>query len=401
MPPQPPCYVLGLETQIGLAIVRELGRAGVPVIGIAQNPRAIALRSRYLNAAVVVRDLRSAEGVIALREFGERFGAGVLLAVSEQNLAWLIEHSNELGGIRPIVPPLESFTQVLNKVRTLDVARQVGIPVPESAVPTTWTDVERIATSFPFPAVLKWPDPAMVREILGLHGLRLEKAEHVRTGAEFLTAASRYLLINRWPMVQEYCPGVGLGQFFYMHKRTAIRRFQHIRVAEWPPEGGFSSVCDAVPLDRFRELQELSIALLREIGWEGQAMVEYRYDPTRDRAMLMEINGRFWGSYPLAVASGAGFAHLAYSINALGKLPELPMVSSDLRCRMVTTEIKRLIRILLSPKKIRDPRFKRRPLSEIVRFLADFMKKHVCYYVWAKDDPMPFFADVLNAIRRR
>lgn len=400
-PSQPPCYVLGLETQIGLAVVREFGRAGIPVIGIAQNLHAIALHSRYLSAAVVLHNIRSKQGVLALREIGERHGAGVLLAVSEQNIAWLIEHRDEFGRIRPLVPTRESFAQALDKARTLEVARLVSIAVPESVVPITWADVERIAASFPFPAVLKWPDPAMVQETLALHGLRLEKAEHISTGAEFLAAASRYLPMNRWPMVQEYCPGIGLGQFFYMHKGTAIRRFQHIRIAEWPPEGGFSSVCDAVPLGRFIELQERSIALLREIDWEGVAMVEYRYDPTRERAVLMEINGRFWGSYPLAVASGAGFALLAYSINALGKVPELPMARSDLRCRMVTTEIKRLVRILLSPGKIRDPRFKRRPLSEIARFFADYLKPKVCYYVWAKDDPMPFLADLLNVFRRR
>ena len=156
-----------------------------------------------------------------------------------------------------------------------------------------------------------------------------------------------------------------------------------------------------MPLTRFAELQEHSIALLREIGWEGVAMVEYRYDPARERAVLMEINGRFWGSYPLAVASGAGFGLFAYSVNALGKAPDLPPPRTDLRCRMVATELKRLARILLSPGKIRDPRFEVRPLRELVRFLADYLKPRVRYYVWALDDPLPFLADLRNALLRR
>lgn len=62
--------------------------------------------------------------------------------------------------------------------------------------------------------------------------------------------------------------------------------------------GGFSSVCDALPLSEHQALQAQSVALLRAIGWEGVAMVEYRFDPATGTAVLMEINGRFWGSYP-------------------------------------------------------------------------------------------------------
>jgi len=398
---QPPCYVLGLETQIGLALVRELGRAGVPVIGIAQNPHALALRSRYLSAAAVVENLRSEHGLKALRELGERHGAGVLLAVSEVNTAWLIEHRHELGKIRAVVPSRESFAYALDKSLTLEAARRVGVLVPVSAVPSDWADVERIAATFPFPGVMKWPDPAAVMAKLQRHGLPLEKAEHVRNAGEFLSAARRYLPVNVWPMLQEYCPGIGLGQFFFMHEGQAIRRFQHIRIAEWPPEGGFSSVCDAVPLARFTDIQELSIALLREIGWEGVAMVEYRYDPTSERAVLMEINGRFWGSYPLAVASDAGFGLFAYSVNTLGYAPNITHPRDDLRCRMVVTELKRLARIILSPGKIKDPNFEIRPMLEIVRFLRDFFQQRVRYYVWAMDDPKPFLADLRNVITRR
>ena len=118
-------------------------------------------------------------------------------------------------------------------------------------------------------------------------------------------------------------------------------------IAEWPPEGGFSSVCDAVPLSHHQDLQERSIALLRAIGWEGCAMVEYRLDDATGEAALMEVNGRFWGSFPLAVQAGAGFANLAYHLQGLGQTPELPPLTEELRCRMVTTELKRLVRILL------------------------------------------------------
>lgn len=55
-------------------------------------------------------------------------------------------------------------------------------------------------------------------------------------------------------MIHEYIAGVGVGQFIFMHRGKAIRTFQHRRVREWPPEGGFSTACDALPPGEFADL---------------------------------------------------------------------------------------------------------------------------------------------------
>lgn len=397
-PVRPPCYVLGIETQIGLSLVRELGEAGVPVIGIATRDDAIGLQSRYLTHGEVLRHPRTDQGLAELRAIGEGHGAGYLLTVSEANTTWLIDNRDRLGVLQPLLPSKEAFEVVLDKERTLEVAEAVGIEVPQSANPTSWDEVEALARSFPFPAVLKWADPNGVAPALHAKGIELVKAEYVYTAEEFLRVAGRYRPVGVWPLVQAYCAGVGLGQFFFMHRGKAVRRFQHLRVAEWPPEGGFSSVCDAVPLERFRELQALSIRLLQAIGWEGVAMVEYRYDPASGRAVLMEVNGRFWGSFPLAMYCGAGFGLLAYSLQGQGLMPELPPLRENLRCRMVATEIKRLKRILLEPGQIRDRSFRVRPVREVLRFAVDFLRPSVRYYVWSLRDIKPFFRDVKNAL---
>ena len=397
---RPPCIVLGLETQIGLSLVRELGRAGIPVIGIAQNPRAIGLRSRYLTRGVVVPDTRSEALLASIRDLGQTHGSCCLLTVSETNLTWLNQHRGELGQVRLGIPDAERLALVLDKRLTLAAARGVGIAVPETAEPEDIEQARQLATSFPFPAVLKWKNPQQVSQRLHALGLPLHKAEYVYTSSQWLAVAERYACVEAWPMVQTYCPGRGLGQFFFMHNGIAVRRFQHLRIAEWPPEGGFSSVCDAVPLDRHVELQERSIALLRDIGWQGVAMVEYRWDAASDQAVLMEINGRFWGSHPLAVHCGAGFALLAYHQTMGLSLPHLPAARDDLRCRMVATELKRLRRIVFQQSLIADRSFIAKPGAELWRFLSDYLRTKVRYYVWSLEDPLPFLADLRNALQR-
>ena len=397
---QPPCIILGLETQIGLGLVRELGRAGVPVIGITHDAKAIGLSSKYLARKLVVEQPRSPELLTAIRALGEEFGPCCLLTVSEANLSWLAQSGDVFGKVRPVAPTAEKLATVLDKQRTLTAARAVGITVPDTVEVHSIQEAGALAENFKFPAVLKWKDPNTVARKLSAHSLELLKAEYVYTAAQFLEAARRYAPLGEWPIVQAYCPGVGLGQFFYMHRGEPVRRFQHIRVAEWPPEGGFSSVCDSVSLDQHQALQQKSVDLLRHIGWEGVAMVEYRWDPATDQAVLMEINGRYWGSYPLAVHCHADFALISYLLENGMAVPALPAVLDGYRCRMMSTEIKRLVRILFQRELIVDRSFKVRRWAETVQFVANFFRAKVRYYVWDIDDPKPFWVDAENLLRK-
>lgn len=127
-------------------------------------------------------------------------------------------------------------------------------------------------------------------------------------------------------------------------------------------------------------------------------MVEYRYDPVADQAVLMEINGRFWGSFPLSVHCGAGFALYAYFTQGLGKDMEAPAPREDLRLRMVLVEIKRLFRILFQAHKIQDKTFARKPFAEIARFVLDFLNPKSRYCLFSLDDPGPFVADAQNIL---
>ena len=45
----PTAIVLGVDTPIGLTVIRELGRRGVPVHGIGRNSDALGRTSRYLS----------------------------------------------------------------------------------------------------------------------------------------------------------------------------------------------------------------------------------------------------------------------------------------------------------------------------------------------------------------
>jgi predicted ATP-grasp superfamily ATP-dependent carboligase len=252
-----------------------------------------------------------------------------------------------------------------------------------------------------YPAVLKWSDPQAVASRLADHGLSFEKAEFALDASALLESLERYRPLGVWPLVQSYCPGEGLGQMLLMHDGAAVLRFQHRRLHEWPPEGGVSTLCTAEPEALHQPQMAHSEALLRAIGWHGPAMVEYRHDPATGRYWLMEVNGRFWGSLPLASHCGAQFAWTSYHLALFGELPAVAKQTVKLRrARYMIPETRRLFRVITAGSAIRDPLFRARPIADVASYLFGFIDPAMRYYVFSLRDPGPFWADLRHVLRK-
>ncbi len=210
-----------------------------------------------------------------------------------------------------------------------------------------------------------------------------------------------YDSIGAYPLIQEFCPGYGLGHMIFMHDGRPILQFQHQRVREWPPEGGVSSLCRSIGADANRELFDKSVALLREIGWRGAAMVEYRFDPDTGRAVFMEVNGRFWGSIPLAYHAGAWFGWHTFSVLGLGREPVARRpYAVGLGCRYVMPDLHRLFRIMVHPELIENRALRYGRWPTLARFVADYLRPGMRYYVFSWRDPMPCLADLGFAVAK-
>jgi predicted ATP-grasp superfamily ATP-dependent carboligase len=389
--------VLGSDTPIGLAVIRELGAHGVEIHAIGRAGRSIGGASRFAKAEYV----RPTGPIGAwLPELIRQTGALALLAISETDLIELAALPGLIDGCQILTPRAEPLAKVLDKSVTIALGQLVGIDVPRNWQPETGEDFAAQASSLTYPVVLKWADPQAATRALAERGIELLKAEFATDAAGLLAALARYDAVGRWPLVQGYCAGQGLGQMIYMAKGQAVLRFQHRRLHEWPPEGGVSTLCEAVsPLDHASQMAK-SEALLRAIGWEGPAMVEYRHDPQTGRYWLMEVNGRFWGSLPLASASGAKFAWQQYRRAVLGQTDCTPPPRSDLRARFVVPDTRRLFRVLFQRQSIADPMFRLRPWRDLVDYFIGFLNHRTRYYVFRMDDPKPFFRDFRNMIRK-
>jgi predicted ATP-grasp superfamily ATP-dependent carboligase len=392
--------LLGIDSPIGLALVRELGRAGIDVQGVAHDRRALGLYSRWLGQAYFRPD-DEASLLPLLRRIARRTGARFIMTVAMSDSLMIREAADagQLPGLTPLLPSVEKLRLVNDKAEVCRIAERLGIEVPRTWEPAS-ADLGADLPTLSYPCVLKWRDPEQAMGLLSAARLPLLKTEYVDDAGALREVLERYRPAGIFPMVQNYVPGAGLGQMFVMHGGAAILRFQHRRIHEWPPEGGVSTLCESIGPEAHPELMARSEALLREIGWEGPAMVEYRYDQRTGRAVLMEINGRFWGSLPLAFHAGAPFGLATYHALGLDRpLPTLQAYRAGVRCRFMIAETRRLLRILFARRSIPDRSLRISKAGAVGSYLKGFVDGSRCYvFSWA--DPLPFLADMAFVIRR-
>jgi predicted ATP-grasp superfamily ATP-dependent carboligase len=392
----PPVIVLGVDTPIGVAILRDLGRHGYTTIGIGRSNKSIGFASRFCHQGII-RAAPESGLITQLQELARKFPNAALIAISENDNLLINRHRSQLErDLRVLAPTQEMLEQVLDKSRCLKLAQQVGIRIPDTFTPQTLEEIEQRAEKLTYPRVIKWADPNEVGPKLEKLGLTALKCQYAHNASDLIEKLRPYDAIHQFPLIQEYCPGQGIGQMFLVRDGEITLQFQHQRIHEWPPEGGVSTLCKSLPKDAHGTCLKRSVALLQALQWNGVAMVEYRYDSDTDVYYFMEVNGRFWGSLPLAIAAGVPFAAaLVDSDNKRTSETEQPAYP-DLYCRFMIPEVRRLARLLFQPAAIQDPYYRYSRWQELKEFVLYFFRSGTRYYLFSLSDPGPFLADLKN-----
>jgi protein-tyrosine-phosphatase/predicted ATP-grasp superfamily ATP-dependent carboligase len=301
--------VLGHDSRAFLAAVRSLGRRGL-VVHAAWCPQdAPARRSRYIR---VLHELPpfSAEDSSwkqALKRLLEREHFDLLIPCEDPTLLPIRAHRAEFEPlVRLALPEDEALEVALDKIRSWELAKNLGIPVPHGAVVRDPSDLDRLGLRPPLVlkprTTFRFPDLTNRRSVRTFAALPSLRAYLEQDGVQDAV------------LLQEFVPGIGVGVEVLANRGEVLVAFQHRRVHE-PLTGGGSSYRVSVPLDP--RLLEAARALMGALGYTGVAMVEFRVDPSTGRWVFLEINSRFWGSLPLAVACGADFPYYLYGLLVL------------------------------------------------------------------------------------
>lgn len=285
-----------------IAVIRSLGRRGLDVIAADSEARSPGYYSRYASDRLRYPPPRTdPEGAVAtLLQAARERRVDLVVPVAEETVLALSEARERFAGISALaLPDRDAYETTRDKLATLELARKTGVPVPRTELVTTGREALTAASSLGWPVVVKPRSASAFRDGGPVELFEVSYAENEKELAERM----RRLEGHSEVLLQEYYRGEGHGVELLLQHGRPLAAFQHRRLREVPVTGGASSFRESIPLDPV--LYDYAVRLLAALEWTGLAMVEFKLGESGPR--LMEINGRIWGSLPLAVKSGMDF----------------------------------------------------------------------------------------------
>ena len=378
-----------------LAVVRGLGFEGVPVTVGAETASSLAGSSRYCRERVQypspLKEPRRFQEFL-LEKLADC--PAVLLPMSDITVRLAAELAPELmaSGARWPFASQECVEQVQDKRHVLRVAASLGITCPDELLPEG-SVIEDVAPRLRYPVVLK-PRFSRYRQTDSwIKG----QVRYAHNPAELINV---YHACNRLipdPLVQEWIEGVGCGVFLLLWDGELKAAFAHQRLREKPPAGGVSVLCESSPLDD--RLVAQCTTLLSALRWQGPAMVEFKRDRS-GQPVLMEVNGRFWGSLQLALDAGMNFPALLYRLATGERVSPRFDYRVGIRSRWLLGDFNQMLQRLLCRSSVGhigpgNSRFR------AVREFFDFGDPAVRFENPRRDDLGPFWSECASYLRRR
>jgi predicted ATP-grasp superfamily ATP-dependent carboligase len=301
--------VLDGRLRQSLATVRSLGSRGLRVATLetSDNAGVPAFSSRWCQQRLVCPAHQGTEAYFTyLEQVLEQIRVGVLISSSDGTIALLRRHREHLEGrVRLALAQEPALGIAISKERTLEVARQLGVGVPRAVSVAAVSEVAAALSEIGLPAVVK---PVQSWAWDGQHGARIV-SQLVTTPEEARRAVEELTRFGGTTLFQEFLSGRRESLSLFYANGEIYARFAFWGKRTTPPLGGLYTLRQAIawPPDTGEQAERL----VREIGLEGYAQVEFRRDAL-GKPYLMEINPRLNLAIAHAVSAGVDFPYLLY-----------------------------------------------------------------------------------------
>ena len=385
-PPGGRALVLGNDTRAFLSVIRSLGRAGVEVHAAWAECDSPALRSRYIHAVheIPCYSAQDKSWLDALSRLLRESRFDAVIPCHDAAVLALHRHRGELGRWTQLWIPTESaYEWCFDKRKTYELAERLAIPLPRQVIAGTVAAIEEIAASFGMPLVLKPAASVSAADPDVRNAVRKVRRR------EDLETVARPMLARGPLLVQQNFVGSGVGVEVLCREGEILTAFQHERIHE-PLEGGGSTYRMSAPLSP--ALLEAARLLMKEIRYTGVAMAEFKVNSRTGQWVLIEINGRFWGSLPLTIAAGADFPRYLYEMMAAGRTEFPREYRAGIFCRNWRLDLGWLRRNLQADRD--DPTLLTLPLWKVALEPFHLFREHSDTFTL--DDPRP---GVCEAVR--
>jgi len=260
----------------------------------------------------------------------DRENVDTLIPCSDKAIRTILPHYASLRHIRLSIPDPLVVERVLDKEHALSVAERCGMRIPKTTSITNLEALLQKRQELQFPLIAKPSNAGLASPF---------KTEYFGRFADLSSVLEQNPTFGVRNIFQELIPGEGVGLSTIMFRGAPLALFQHRRIHEWPANGGVGVLVESEAVDP--ALAKTTTLLLQTIGWDGPAMVEFRRTP-RGEYVFLEVNGRFWGSLPLAIQAGLDYPYFEWQL-LHGLDPRVPATyKQGLKVRWTAGEIRRL-----------------------------------------------------------
>ena len=334
----PTAMVLGMSPN-GLAIVRDLGRHGVPVVAFdsvpglpifaeGSAPRVVtgqsrklprgappALASRYCRPVILPPLAEQPQAwVAALLDAAKgQTARGVVYPAGDQYALFLSQHRQVLEPHYHLVIPRDEIVQSLpDKERLYEASRRVGVATAFTLFPKCEADLAALNGHVRYPCIVK-PVRSYLWAGCSANPYKTQKLVMIHSLDQLLPVFRTVQALGLEVMIQEFIPGAvedlyGVVAYFNWRGEPQCHYVAR-KVRQVPADFGVASVIQTVDDP---SCAEFGLTFLKGIGYQGIGHVEIKKDARDGSWKFIEANTRpiLYGA--LGSAAGLNMPYLAY-----------------------------------------------------------------------------------------
>lgn len=311
--------VFDVDLPPAVAIMRSLGRAGVPVVAMSSSRFDAGRSSRFHDELRSCPPVRHTDEFVGWLTDEMRRGAIDLIAPTSDYLAFCVAEAIEkLGGGHDVGHPApDAVMTCLFKDRFSTAMANVGFPTPPTATPATPDEAQACAADIGFPVVLKPRSHA---------GLGVYRGSVARTPAELARQFRPYAIGEGQMAVERHDPDLALPIVQHYHDRSTTHvisvsgcldrdgeliGLSHSRkVSQSPRRLGTGTMFEPAPRQPFTDRV---VHAVRMVQGSGIFEMEVLVDRTNGDCWTLDLNPRAFGQISLDIALGVDLPVLWYN----------------------------------------------------------------------------------------
>jgi len=369
--------ILGLGIT-GLGVIRNLGRNGIPIIGVDCDPLAIGAFSHYCCEKFIYNLSASEEQLLEyLTALGKRASLKkVLIPTEDKYVRFISAHRKTLENYFIfVIPDSDLCESVMNKRLFYNLALEHGVLVPKTYFPQLEEGgILSIAQKIKYPCIIK---PVYSKEWDFVSTLKAIKA---LDQSDLINKYRKVSNHNKTEvLIQEVILGYDDQQYsfcaYFNRDSQPLATFVSRKLRQDPIGFGVGTFVKSV---HEPELEKLGTDFLKKIEYKGIAEMEFKKDARDNQFKLIEINARSWTQNTLPTKSGVNIVYLSY-LDAIGKF-------NNHNSSLYQTEVKWINDFRDIFSSIQYIRGNELSLNKWVRSLKG--TKEFAVFTW--DDPLPF-----------